>query len=117
MEKLTLQWDMPHTLTFVRSLLPNRLIATLEIVKKANQTMTIEFEGYTFEDIEHAWTAQGRAWNELVVENTVKKFTALRVIWLPHGRCLQWHVLHIQDKPFDAFACTTLTKELWETTF
>ena len=115
MNYLYLQWgNTPHFLTFTPSLLAEHVIATLTIVKTTRQEMRIEFKACTISEIERAWAAQGRQWEELTVIRTDKKFEALRVIWLPNGHCLQWHVLHIQDRPYDSFSATKLTKEVWE---
>lgn len=117
-DPLVLRWGTAHSLTISRSLLVSGLMATLAIIKKDMQSITVELPpDITLETIEQAWADQGGTWDELEVENTGKKFSALRVIWLPDGHCLQWFVLHIQDRPFDAFVCTKLTKELWSTTF
>ena len=116
MEVLRLEWEgMPHSLRFVRSLLPNQLIATLEIVKAETQTMVIELpKGITMEMIEQAWAAQGQRWEMLTMPRNDKRFEALRVIWLPNGHCLQWFVLHIDNRPYDSFSATKLTKAAWE---
>lgn len=118
-DPLVLTWGNAHSLTirFDDGMAP---MAMFDVVKgDITQKMTILLPPeITRQHVEKAWAAQNNQWDELRVEDKKRKkrFTALRVIWLPEtGHCLQWNVLHIGGWPYDTFGCTHLAKHVWNT--
>lgn len=112
----TLTWGNAHSLVLQQR--EKRAVATLKIMKpNGKQKIPIALPSdLTVEEIVEAWRSQGEKWHELEVtpESPVsKRFAALRVIWLPKGRCIMWNVLHIDNKPYDTCGVTELTPETW----
>jgi hypothetical protein len=119
-EPLKLTWGNDHSLEIKSHPSGGWLIATLWVKKKGGtRCYSVALNGpdrLTLEDIQRAWEAQGSRWCELEVRDLPNKYGALRVIWLPGNRCLQWFVLHIQQTPFDGLSFTDLTREIWNAT-
>lgn len=111
-----LTWGNTHSL--ILSQRPKRALATLKIVKDGVvQNIPIALpKDLTVEEVVEAWRSQGKKWDELettVASPVSKRFTALRVIWLPKGRSIVWNVLHIDNRPYDTCGVTELTQEKW----
>lgn len=110
----TLRWDnADHYLVLTET--EDGVLCQMRIIKGENTQDVPDFylpKPISLQDVLAAWEKQKCAWKILA---TLKgnPFVALRVIWLPHGYCITWLVVHIGGIPSDLCNCAPLTEERW----